>query len=156
LPVFLLEKQWALVFDYATTEIRAYGISKLGTFENRDGRMERLFWVQGRLEELAQTANYDANKLARLCGISVRQLQRYFRRRFQHSPQNWLDDLRMLAAQKLLLSGDSVKKVAIELGFKHTSHFCRQFKYRNNMTPSEFTTLQVTKCRSRITNVADR
>jgi AraC-like DNA-binding protein len=105
--------------------------------------MERLLWLQGRLEEMAQTANYDANKLADLCGVSVRHLQRLFRKRFHCSPQNWLDDRRMIEAKKLLLSGESVKKVAIELGFKYASHFCRQFKCRNKMTPSQFILSQV-------------
>jgi AraC-like DNA-binding protein len=100
--------------------------------------MGKVFLEQGRLELLAETANYDANKLARLYGISTRQLQRIFRRWLERTPQSWLDDCRIAAAQKLLLSGASVKKVAIELGFKHTSHFCRHFKCRNNMTPSEF------------------
>ena len=100
--------------------------------------MRRLLWVRERLEEFARTANYDAKQLARLCGISRRQLQRDFRRLFQSSPQRWLDDRRMAAAQKLLLSGESVKKVASDLGFKHASHFCRKFKSRHHMTPSKF------------------
>jgi AraC-like DNA-binding protein len=117
--------------------------------------MQRMLRLQARLEELAKTANYDANKLAQLCGISTRQLQRHFRRRFQDSPQNWLDDRKMSLAKSLLLSGDSVKQVAIDLGFKHSSHFCRQFKCRNKMTPSEFTLSQIVECRSGITNGAN-
>lgn len=102
--------------------------------------MGRLLGVRERLEEFARTANYNARELARLCGISSRQLQRDFREWFQCSPQKWLDDQRMDAAQKLLLSGESVKKAASDLGFKHTSHFCRKFKRRYHMTPSEFVT----------------
>ena len=116
--------------------------------------MGRMFWLQVRLEELAQAAHYEANTLAQLCGISTRQLQRHFRQCFHDSPQSWLDDRKMLIAKKLLLSGDSVKKVAIDLGFKHTSHFCRQFKCRNHMTPSEFAGSQIRECRPHITDVA--
>jgi AraC-like DNA-binding protein len=101
--------------------------------------MGKLLLASERLEELAQAATYDAKKLAQLCGISTRQLQRDFRRRFQCSPQRWLNNRRMMAAQKLLLSGEPIKKVAFDLGFKHTSHFCRKFKCCNKMTPSEFT-----------------
>ena len=117
------------------------GISKILQFKMGTGRMGRLLSIRGRLEEFARTANYDAKKLARLCGISSRQLQRDFRRWFQCSPQSWLDGRRMAAAQGLLLSGEAVKNVASDLGFRHTSHFCRQFKCRNNMTPSEFVLL---------------
>jgi AraC family transcriptional regulator len=115
--------------------------------------MDRLLLVKGRWEEFAETAHYDANKLARLCGISTRQLQRHFRRNLHCSPQSWLNERRLLAAQSLLLSGESVKKVALDLGFKQPSHFCRQFKSRNKMTPSQFATSQIVECRSEITDV---
>ena len=101
--------------------------------------MGRLVLVRRHWEELAEAAQYDARKLAQLRDISVRQLQRYFRRNFHCSPQSWLNERRMLAAQQLLLKGEQVKKVALDLGFKQTSHFCRQFKSHSNMTPSEFT-----------------
>src|SRR4051812_27871468 len=105
--------------------------------------MERLLFVTGKWEQLAQTARYDSNELARLCGISTRQLQRHFRRNFHCSPQYWLNERRLFVARNLLLSGESVKKVAFDLGFKQPSHFCRQFKSRNKMTPSEFTSSRI-------------
>ena len=115
--------------------------------------MGRLLLVFGKWEGLAETSHYDANQLARLCGISTRQLQRYFRRNFNCSPQSWLNERRLLAAKALLLSGESVKKIALDLGFKQSSHFCRQFKSRNNMTPSQYAVSQITRCRSEITDV---
>jgi AraC family transcriptional regulator len=117
--------------------------------------MERLLFVTGKWEQLAETAHYDSNELARLCGISTRQLQRHFRRNFHCSPQNWLNERRLVAAQSLLLSGESVKKVALDLGFKQPSHFCRQFKSRIKMTPSQFTLSQIRQCRSEIIDVAE-
>jgi AraC family transcriptional regulator len=116
--------------------------------------MGRLLLVEGRWEELAVAAHYDANELAKLCGVSARQLQRHFRYSFHRSPQSWLNERRLLAAQDLLLSGESVKKVALDLGFKQTSHFCRQFKSRNKLTPSQFAFSRILQCRSGITSVA--
>jgi AraC-like DNA-binding protein len=87
---------------------------------------------------LAPAAHFDATELARLCHVSKRQLQREFRRWLDRSPQDWLNERRIRAAQKKLLRGDPVKRVALELGFKQVSHFCRQFKSLNDMTPSEF------------------
>lgn len=115
--------------------------------------MERLLLVKGRWEELAGTAHYDANELAKLCGVSARQLQRHFRTHFHQSPQSWLNEQRLTVAQILLASGESVKKVASDLGFKQTSHFCRQFKCRNKMTPSQFAFSQIMRCRPEITDV---
>ena len=105
--------------------------------------MGTLLLIEGRWEELAGTANYDANELAKLCGISTRHLQRHFRNSFHRSPQSWLNERRLLAAQDLLLSGESVKKVSLDLGFKQASHFCRQFKCQNKMTPSQFVSTQI-------------
>ena len=95
-------------------------------------------WTEQAWSELAEAAHYDAKALARLCQISTRQLQREFRRSRGRSPQEWLNEQRILAARQLLLSGLPVKRVAFEVGFKYTSHFCQRFKSLNHMTPSEF------------------
>jgi AraC-like DNA-binding protein len=87
---------------------------------------------------LGYIAHYDATELARLCALSTRQLQRYFSRTLKRSPQEWLNEQRIEAARQNLLSGWPVKRVAFELGFKQVSHFCRQFKLYNQMTPSQF------------------
>lgn len=83
-------------------------------------------------------ARYDARELAKLFQMSPRQLQRKFNRYLKRSPQDWLNEQRVMAARRLLLSGRTVKEVAFELGFKQVSHFCRQFKMYHHLTPSEF------------------
>lgn len=88
---------------------------------------------------LTSEARYSALELAKRCNLSERQLQRDFRRELGYSPQEWLDEQRMIAAQQLLLSGHSVKEVSFELGFRQVSHFCRKFKALTRMTPKEFT-----------------
>jgi AraC-like DNA-binding protein len=90
--------------------------------------------------EWARAAHYDARELARLCRVSLRQLQREFSRSLGRSPQEWLNEQRLRAARPLLLRGEPIKKVALELGFKQPSHFYRQFKCLYRMTPSEFVT----------------
>lgn len=89
-------------------------------------------------ERLAETARYDAKELAKLCHLSVRQLERDFRRDLGRTPQDWLNEQRIKTAQMLLLSGHLVKVVAMELGFKQVSHFCRQFKRQTQLTPTAF------------------
>jgi len=106
---------------------------------------------------LAEEAQYKAKTLAALCNVSSRQLQREFKRQLGRPPQDWLDEQRIIVAGSLLLSGNPIKKVASELGFKQSSHFCRQFKSKNKMTPSEFVLFHLQRidaCRSQITNVA--
>jgi AraC-like DNA-binding protein len=108
-------------------------------------------------KSLAGIAHYDARELAKLCAISLRQLERNFNRELNRSPQDWLNEQRIEAARQLLLSGGPVKRVAFELGYKQVSHFCRQFKAYNHMTPSQFlhdnnvtVSLIDNKCRSQI------
>jgi transcriptional regulator GlxA family with amidase domain len=96
---------------------------------------------QQRWENLAQAARFDANELARLCQISTRHLEREFRRRLGRTPQDWLNERRIVAATQLLLSGLPIKAVAFEVGFKQPSHFSRHFKLHLRMTPSQFTFL---------------
>ena len=77
-------------------------------------------------EERAHTAGYSASNLARELGVTVRLLQRFFQRRFRVSPREWLLRRRMRAAVRLLKSGNPVKAVAVELGYKQASHFSRR------------------------------
>jgi AraC family transcriptional regulator len=105
-------------------------------------------------EGLAGAARYDVRELARICQLSGRQLRRVIRRHFGCSPHDWLNERRLLAAQQLLLSGDPIKKVAFDLGFKQASHFCRRFKFFHRMTPSEFISFraQPAECPLQITS----
>ena len=89
-------------------------------------------------EQLAAVAHYDAKELACLCNESIRQLQRDFHRQFGLPPQVWLNAQRLKAAEQRLQSRESVKKVAMDLGYKQTSHFCRQFKTFYHLTPTQF------------------
>lgn len=111
-----------------------------------------------RWEEMARSSGYNARKLASLYSISLRQLEREFQKTRGRSPQKWLDEQRIASARKMLLEGLSVKCVALELGYKQSSHFCRHFKERNGMTPSEFVASVFVndQCRYEITNVVQR
>ena len=111
---------------------------------------------------LATVAHYDSKSLAKLCGLSPRQLQRRFSRFFGRSPRDWLNEQRILAAQQLLLSGEPIKEVAFDLGFKRISHFYRQFKSTTHLTPLQFVSVNLARaqmsfrdneCRSQRTNV---
>jgi AraC-like DNA-binding protein len=110
--------------------------------------MERWELIWEKWEAIAQEARYDAGAFARHCRLSPRQLQRKFREKLNRTPQEWLDEQRIEAAKQLLQSGESVKRIAYDLGFKQASHFCRQFKSRNGVTPSEFAALHTAKRRN--------
>jgi AraC-like DNA-binding protein len=105
--------------------------------------MNGFFMVNGvtRLQHwvlLAREARFEVATLTRLCHASERQVERYFQRNFGRTPQNWLAEQRMVDARMLLLETESVKCAALHLGFKQESHFCREFKRVNGMTPTKF------------------
>src|SRR5581483_3222921 len=93
-------------------------------------RMSRARW-----ETLAELAQFRVKNLAGLCGCSMRHLQREFRRSFGCPPQAWLNGRRLLAARQRLVSGEPIKKIAADLGFRQLAHFYHQFKAANRMTP---------------------
>jgi AraC-like DNA-binding protein len=105
--------------------------------------------------DLVERSRFEARNFAKLCGVSPRQLQREFKRHFKCTPQSWLNEQRIVFASRLLLMGHRIKSAALDSGFKQVSHFCREFKSKTGMTPSEFCSYlsrpMVLNCRSQIT-----
>lgn len=94
--------------------------------------------------DLAKTARYDPDLLARLLNVGTRQLRRYTRELFNNSPQEWLDERRLADATNLLQSDELIKVVAYELGFKTVSHFSHRFKARYGVSPKQYKEQQQT------------
>jgi AraC-like DNA-binding protein len=88
-------------------------------------------------EGLAGKVQYKPALLARECGVSLRTLQRHFRKTYQTTASDWLRKMRMREAYARLQEGFRVKEVAIDLGYKQMSHFSRDFKAAFGITPSE-------------------
>ena len=87
---------------------------------------------------LAQEARYRAAELAKLTRVSLRQLERFFMEHFRRPPQDWLDELRLIKAAVLLVSGHRVKEIAPTLGFRQVSHFSRRFVQYFGCRPIQF------------------
>lgn len=102
-------------------------------------------------KQLAVECTYRTQKLVKLLGLSLRQIERIIRREFDSTPRVWLNERRLLEAGNRLLKGNKVIQVASDLRYKQASHFCRQFKEFYGVRPSQFIT---TKRKSR--NVARR
>lgn len=77
--------------------------------------------------------------LSELCGIS----EVYFRKLFAAgrgiSPRQYILEVRIRHAKHLLTDTDmTVGEISEQIGFSSVYHFCRAFKNRTGMTPSEY------------------
>lgn len=110
--------------------------------------------------ELVAAAAYHPGRLARLCGVSTRELERFFGRCVEHRPQCWLNMLRQVEGLLVLAGTDSVKWTALELGYK-PAHYSRDFKLFFGVPPASIQDAQSLRlllraalCRFLVANVA--
>ncbi|GGF74688.1 GlxA family transcriptional regulator [Mameliella alba] len=77
-------------------------------------------------------------KLAQSAGISVRQLERLFRRTLNQSPKQYYMKMRLERARDLLLhSSLAVSEIGYACGFQSSSHFSKCFRRRFQQSPLE-------------------
>src|SRR4030095_13631741 len=79
------------------------------------------------LESIARASRYHASEMALGIGLTVRQLERSFLKRFNLTPRVWLGMLLANDAQTLLRKGEPVKLVATKMGFSDDNNFRRAF-----------------------------
>jgi AraC-like DNA-binding protein len=91
------------------------------------------YWLK-----LAAESNYKASGLCKALNVSRRQLERYTREFFHCGPQEWLSEQRLQKAAALLKGSRRGKAVSVQLGFKQTSHFSREFKLYYGLSPRAF------------------
>jgi AraC-like DNA-binding protein len=84
----------------------------------------------------AHAANFHCRDLAHLCDVSPGYLNQFFVAQFYRPPQEWLEELRMWQAFRMLCEGLSIKECLYELGFKQISHFSRAFTQYHGFCPS--------------------
>lgn len=99
-----------------------------------------LEYIQEHFSDSIRVAN-----LARMADMSVAQLERYFQRVFQLTPQQMLTKVRIDAAIALLQGNDSVATVGQSCGFVDQSAFARQFKATTGMAPRDYRKLMLTE-----------
>jgi AraC-like DNA-binding protein len=87
---------------------------------------------------LANLSDYQPLKMARICRISLRHLQRECKIEFGCTPREWLKIQRLNNALIMLCGAPSVKYVAYALAYHQIPQFCREFKTRFGITPSNF------------------
>lgn len=77
-------------------------------------------------------------RLAELCydaGVSVRTIERVFRKEVGIDFDSWRRQVRLMKAVELLVSGCSVKEVAFGVGYRQSSAFVKAFRQTFGTTP---------------------
>lgn len=78
-------------------------------------------------------------QVADACGITYAQLTYLFSKCFTKGFSEYILDLRITYAQKLLLQTNrQVVEIALDCGFDNSSYFTKKFKATTGMTPKEF------------------
>lgn len=96
----------------------------------------RLRLIEERLRE--QPASPSLTELADLCGLSVRQLSRSFRASRGCSIGDYVSAVRTERARDMLATDQSIKAIALTLGFATPSSFSFAFRQATGETPSDF------------------
>ena len=89
--------------------------------------------AQAFIANQADTPSLDA--MCRRVGVSVRTIQRTFRREVGTTFEFWRRQMRLMKGIELLVEGCSVKVVAAEVGYRQPSAFVELFRQTLGMTP---------------------
>lgn len=90
--------------------------------------------------EIANAA-FGVEQLAEAVHLSRRQLARKLRALSDQTALEWIHHIRLERARHLLKQGDSVKSVAMAVGFSRASYFSKVFRDRYGFPPSQVETL---------------
>ena len=78
--------------------------------------------------ERAHEAKWRAATLAKNCDVSLRSLQRFFKKKTGKSPKVLLFEQRQEFAIEMSRNNSQIKVIASDLDYKYSCHFSRDFK----------------------------
>lgn len=91
------------------------------------------------LENNYSDSSLNNNTLAKLCGVSEVYFRKLFLKAYGTTPKQYVVDVRIEKAKQLLTDGaHKINRVSELCGFTNPYHFCRVFKEKAGITPSEY------------------
>jgi AraC-like DNA-binding protein len=101
-------------------------------------------YIHKKLEEWVKNGYYRGQgvtmgQLTEYLGINRNTLSEYFNQTLNISFREWINDLRMAYAKRLLINKDiTIEQIAEIVGVSSKSYFCTLFKQREGITPSQW------------------
>ena len=91
------------------------------------------------IENSYQNPRLSNTELAKLCNICEVYFRRLFAEAYKTTPKQFIVDIRINKAKQLLSEGIlKISAIAAQCGFTNQYHFCRIFKEKTGVTPSEY------------------
>ena len=91
------------------------------------------------IEKNCFSPELSVSSLAALCNISEVYFRKLFFQYAEVSPKQYILDIRIEKAKQLLSDGTlKISALSEKCGFSNPYHFCRQFKNKTGLTPTEY------------------
>lgn len=98
------------------------------------------------IEKNISDSSLNNNILAEQCNISEVYFRKLFIKKYKTSPRQYLINTRINKAKQLLTDGIlKINSVSEQCGFSNPYHFCRLFKEKTGLTPTDFIKKNKTK-----------
>lgn len=132
----------SLLYDLATSRNRISLSTSSYVRQHDTAKSRRIKQVnQYLLDNLDE--NIKIGDVAELVNMSPSAFSHFFKKRTQRSFTEYLSELRIGAAARLLIDSEkNIAEICYECGFNNISNFNRTFKAQKGCTPSEFRTQQ--------------
>lgn len=82
--------------------------------------------------------NLKIEEISKIIGINQNKLRREFKEQYQTTIVNYISELRMLKAKKMIVNNRiMIKEIAIECGYEYVQNFTRAFKKKFGVSPEK-------------------
>lgn len=105
---------------------------------HKEKNSEKIILVEEFIKENLDK-NINLDMLSKKFEISKSNLNNKFIRKFQYTPIKYLNNLRMMRAEEILITTNkNITEISMEIGLNNPSNFTRSFKKFTGLSPSEY------------------
>lgn len=126
-------------FEGNSAEVMSVFYHMLYRLSNENSKPENIIRAVKYIEKNYENPSLANPDIARECNISEVHLRGIFKKFYNQTPKKFITDIRINAAKRYLSEGVlKINAVAERCGFTNQYHFCRVFKEKTGLTPTEY------------------